>query len=178
MTINRLLITFLTGALCLCSSAIFAFEINLTAQELQKRLSPHFPVRYTGLGIDLTVGPPKVYLFGASNRIGLRSSVNITLLDENVGKATARLSGRIRYRAQSGEFFLDDPVVDSIQSAQLDPRYFPLLEQALTVLARETLITFPLYTLDESRFQDRLAKKRLQSVRVEEDVLVITLDLD
>ena len=140
--------------------------IEFTAQELQTRLATRFPIQNCTLVIVcLDVTAPRLKLIEGSDRIALAADLSATLGQRRY-PGTLAFSGKIRYAAQDGEFFLDDIEIERFELASVPVYYSEILRSRGPGVLRSILSTQPIYTLKRDSLQQRLAQIAIRDVRV------------
>ena len=149
--------------------------IEFTAQELQTQLATRFPIQNCSLFVvcfDVTA--PQLKLTEGSERIALAADLFAT-----IGKrrypGTLAFSGKIRYVAQDGEFFLDDIEVERFELAGVPAHYSEMLRNRGPALLRSVMSTRPIYTLNGDTLQQRLTRVAIRDIRVVNGRLRISL---
>lgn len=141
-------------------------SIELTEQDLQTRLAERFPIQNCSLIIVcLDVTAPQLKLTEGSDRIALSADLSATLGQRRY-PGTLAFSGRVRYVAQEGEFFLDDITVERFDLAGVPIHYTEILRNRGPGALRCVLSTRPIYTLKGNTLQERLARLAVRDVRV------------
>ncbi len=140
--------------------------IDITEQELQTRLAARFPIQNCALVvvcIDIT--SPQLKLVEGSDRISLAADVfAMLLMRRHSGKLA--FSGKIRYVAQDGEFFLDDIQIDRLDLEGVPAKYTDVLRNTGPAALRAVLSTRPIYTLKVDTTKERLARLAVGDIRV------------
>ena len=169
---RRLLIAFVAlaalgvGAWFLVQRYAPNLALELTEQDLQTRLAAHFPIQNCGLIIVcLDVTAPQVKLTEGSDRIALAADLSATLGQRRY-PGTLAFSGKIRYVAQDGDFFLDDIDIERFELAGVPIHYTEILRNRGPGVLRAVLSTRPIYTLKGDTLQQRLARFAVRDVRV------------
>lgn len=140
--------------------------IELTEQELQTRLSARFPIQSCQLIIVcLDITSPQLKLAEGSDRIALSTDLSATLGTRRY-PGTLAFSGKVRYVAQDGEFFLDDIEIHRLDLEGVPPKYTDILRSTGPAVLRSVLATKPIYTLKGDSTQMRLARLAVADVRV------------
>jgi hypothetical protein len=149
--------------------------IELTEQDLQTRLATRFPIQNCGLIIlCLDVAAPQLKLTDGSDRIALSADLSATLGQRRY-PGTLAFSGKIRYVAGDGNFFIDDIVIDRFDLAGVPIHYLEILRNRGPVVLRGALSTRPIYTLRGDTVQERLARMAVRDVRVVNGKLRISM---
>ena len=141
-------------------------SIELTEQELQTRLAARYPIQNCALIIVcLDITAPKLKLVEDSDRIALSADLAATVLQRRYVGALA-FSGRLRYVAQDGDFFLDDIEIQRFDLEGVPTQYTDMLRSRGPAVLRGVLATKPIYTLKADNAQQRLARLAVRDVRV------------
>ena len=141
-------------------------SIELTEQELQARLAARFPIQNCALiivCIDIT--SPQLKLIEGSDRIALTADVSATVGQRRY-PGTLALSGKVRYVAQDGNFFLDDIQIDRLDLAGVPTHYTEILRSRGPSVLRGVLAARPIYTLKGDSAKERLTRFAMRDVRV------------
>jgi hypothetical protein len=142
------------------------FAIELTEQELQTRLAARFPIQNCQLIIVcLDITSPQLKLTEGSDRIALSADLSATLGTRRY-PGTLAFSGKVRYVAQDGEFFLDDIEIHRFELEGVPPKYTEILRNTGPTVLRSVLATRPIYTLKSDSAQMRLARLAVGDIRV------------
>ena len=163
-------------------SAWFLFQryapnlaIEFTAQEMQTRLATRFPIQNCTLVIVcLDVTAPQLKLTEGSDRIALAADLSATLGQRRY-PGTLAFSGKIRYAAQDGEFFLDDIEIERFELVGIPVHYSEMLRNRGPRLLRSLLSTRPIYTLKSDTLQQHLTRIAMRDVRVVNGKLRISM---
>jgi Protein of unknown function (DUF1439) len=169
---RRILIGFATLA-ALSGCAWFAvqrfapdFAIELTESDLQTRLAARFPIQNCSLVVlCVDVSAPAIKLTEGSDRIALSAKLAATLGPKRY-PGTLAFSGRVRYVAKDGDFFLDDLEIDRLDLEGVPAKYTDILRSNGPIALRAVLSTKPIYTLKADSAQMRLARLAVADVRV------------
>ena len=149
--------------------------IEFTAQELQTQLASRFPIQNCALVIVcLDVTAPQLKLTEGSERIALAADLSATLGQRRY-PGTLAFSGKIRYVAQDGDFFLDDIEIERFNLAGVPAQYSEMLRDRGPGLLRSVLSTRPIYTLKRDTLQQRLTRVAIRDVRVVNGKLRISM---
>jgi len=140
--------------------------IELTEQDLQTRLATRFPIQNCALVIVcIDITSPKLKLVENSDRIALSADIAATVLQRRYAGVLA-FSGKVRYVAQEGEFFLDDIEIHRLDLEGVPANYTEMLRSRGPAVLRSVLATKPIYTLKADNAQQRLARLAVRDVRV------------
>ncbi len=140
--------------------------IELTEQDLQTRLATYFPVQNCALiVVCFDVAAPQVKLIEGSDRIALSTDLSAALGQRRYPGSLA-FSGKVRYVAKDGDFFLDDIVIDRFELAGIPIHYTEILRARGPGLLRGAFSTRPIYSLKGNTLQQRLARLAISDVRV------------
>ncbi|MBC7710915.1 MAG: DUF1439 domain-containing protein [Rhizobacter sp.] len=149
--------------------------IEFTAQELQTQLATRFPIQNcTLVVVCFEVTAPQLKLTEGSDRIALAADLSATLGQRRY-PGTLAFSGKIRYVAQDGEFFLDDIEVERFELTGVPAHYSEMLRSRGPALLRSVLSSRPIYTLKRDTLQQRLTRMAIRDVRVVNGKLRISM---
>ncbi len=174
-----ILITLLAGSYLYFSGK--EYVIRLSEFDIQAKLEEKLPLSKTYLFIiQVTLNNPRVILENGSSKVtaGLDVIINIRLNNnpEHLG-GSVDVSGGVVYLAEKGQFFLTDPVVESLTIQGLSPKYSDKVSIALTKALAEYYKRNPIYTLKATDIKQAAARLVLKDVIVENQELVITLGI-
>jgi hypothetical protein len=160
-----------------CDVSEEGLVIEITAEQIQKRLDRRFPIskKYLML-LKLTLADPEVTLAEGSDRIGfgLSATTNVRVNEKDVA-GRAYLTARLRYKPEEGSLLLIDPEVENLTFPLLPEEYRDEVMVAASLATQEFLDDYEVYRLDQSDFKQAIAKLFLKDVVVSNGVLRITL---
>ena len=119
------------------------FVIRISESELKNKISEKLPYSKTYLFIiEITLSNPRIDLISGSDIInaGLDVVLNIRVNNEemNLG-GCVDLSGNIKFNSDSGEFFLNDPIVEKLNIQGIPERYLENANKAIGfVISRQS----------------------------------------
>jgi hypothetical protein len=126
-----------------------AYTVSLTAEQIEAVVAPRFPVVQEMTMGTVTFSHPKVVLTPGSDRLGLGVDVVADLPGGFQAQARALVDGDLAYDAARREFHLREPRVKSLTAQGLPDAFAPMVADAVTQLARETLPVIVLYRLPD-----------------------------
>jgi len=126
-----------------------AYTVMLTAAEIEAVVTPHFPVVQEMTMGSVTFSHPKVVLTPGSDRLGLGVDVVADLPGGFQAQAQALVDGDLGYDAARREFHLREPRVKSLTAQGLPEAFAPMVADAVTQMARQTMPVIVLYRLPE-----------------------------
>ena len=155
------------------------YEFRFSEDDLRQKMSERLPIERTYLFIfQVVLDSPRITLVEGSDRVqaGLDVTLNIRINDEALplgGSVDA--SGGVRYDSIEGEFYLTDPIVESLAVQGVPAKYTDRVNSVLTKAIAEYYEDRPIYTLRDSDVKQAAAKLVLKSVVVQDRLLVVTL---
>ncbi|MFP4616010.1 MAG: DUF1439 domain-containing protein [Thiohalorhabdus sp.] len=159
--------------------SIGGYVVRLTEPEIQKQLDEQLPLTKTYLVIiEVTLNNPRIDLVEDSDRVraGLDVEFNITGYQGSKPlEGTVDATSGIAYRAEEGQFYLSDPVIEALKVQGISEEYMDKAKKALTEALAEYYKDQPIYTLDPEDRKQAVARMVLKDVRVEGEELVLTL---
>ncbi|KPV41941.1 hypothetical protein AN478_00140 [Thiohalorhabdus denitrificans] len=157
------------------------YVVRLTEPEIQKKLDEQLPLTKTYLVIiQVTLNNPKIDLVEGSDRIRAGMDVEFNITGYQGSKpleGTVYASSGITYRAEKGQFYLSDPVIENLEAQGLPEEYMGKAKKALSEALAEYYKDQPIYTLDPDDTRQAVARMVLKDVRVEDKQLLLTLGI-
>ena len=158
-------------------STVFAYTLEYTQEDLQKKIEKKFPYLISKPIYRVELKNPHVILKEGEDRIGFKVDVSVTILERLPNHGSATLNGKLRYEASSGKLFLDDPKLQELLIEGAPPEINFAVGTVLEgEIIKKHFATKPLYELKEQDLQHTLAKLMLKSVAVKDGKLLIELD--
>ena len=154
-----------------------SYTIEITEQEIQKRVTAMKPIQYTKPPVTIEIQDPEPRLLKDTNEIAVSSPLELAVggLLKVYGYVNAK--GTLRYEPTAGEFFLDQPMITEMEIKKLPEKYQPMAREAAQLAIEKTLAMRPIYKLKDNDLKQKLMKAVLQSVVVKNDRMVVTLSV-
>lgn len=182
-----ILLSFFAVVLVAAGIAWFAWDqrytLVFTEEQLQEKLFQKFPFEkkyFRILGVRFE--NPILLLQKGSHRLTFGCDVitNLTIeLNDHLfpghGRGSATISGLIRYEPEQAEFYLDEPVVETIDVRGIPAKWDEKLRAAAAMAAREFLSKAPIYRLKPTDVKKRAALLVLRKVTVVDGKLLVEL---
>jgi hypothetical protein len=157
------------------------YVFRVTQAQLQEKLDAKLPRTKTYLLIfQVTLDKPRVTLTHGSKRVGAGLDIILNIQVGNEAKplgGTLDVSGGIRYAADKGEFFLDDPVIEHLTVQGIPDKYTQKVNSALIKALAEYYREHPIYVLIATDAKQAAARLVLKDVIVENNELVVTVGI-
>lgn len=146
-------------------------NVVMGAEELERELGRSFPVKREASVLFVELAEPRVVLQRGADQLGLklRASVGVAILRL---EGTLSVKGRLRYEANDGFFFLDQPEVTAFEVPGLPAAEEPHVLGIVNDVTRTVLPTVPIHQLKQGT-----TRMLLKSVRVEDGRVVAELGL-
>ncbi len=155
------------------------YVIRLTEAQIRETLEKKLPLTKTYLFIfETTLENPRVSLEDGSERVDAGLDI---VLHIKIGKESKPLggsmdvSGEVLYRADKGQFFLTEPMVENLTLQGIPEKYIRKAKEVLTKALTHYYEEHPIYTLKATEAKQAAAKLVLKNVLVENKELVILL---
>jgi len=155
------------------------YVYRIPEQVLRERLRARLPTTKTYLVLfQVTLDHPRISLEDGSDRVDAGIDVALNLRVDNAIKrlvGSLDFSGGIRYSPETGEFFLTEPIIQSLKIEGLPDRYTDLSKKLLARALKDFIANHSVYSLsttDATELGIRLALKR---VIVKDHELIVTL---
>jgi hypothetical protein len=140
-------------------------SVELSQAEIQAQLDPRFPRQECLLGACLELREPRVRLDEGPDRVGF-SAQFVATLGKRQMPGTAMFTGRPRYDASRGSFYLDDVQVTEFRMSGNAPDFDEVVRVRGPKVLAALLQNVPLYTLSADSRHGALARLALRSVQV------------
>ncbi|BFM13544.1 hypothetical protein R50072_36970 [Simiduia litorea] len=182
---SKLLIVASSLLLTLISAYVYfsgkEYTVRIPESQIVATMEQKLPLTKTYLFIiDVTLQNPRIELIEGSGKIngGMDVELNIKLNDnpKPLG-GSLDLSGGVTYVSEGGQFFLIDPVIESLSVQGLADNITPKVSKALEKALNEYFSKNPIYTLKKADLKQAAAYAVLKEVAVEGKELVIYLGI-
>lgn len=155
----------------------WAFSVVISQDELQAKVAELMPLEKRNFLISLVFSNPQIDLMVGHNQIGIACQLDAVALGTLTGSGSTKIIGDLSYQAETGEFFLKNLSIDSLQIQNLPDEYLPQVTQVIESVAQNALSAYPVYRLDENDSQQKLAKAMIKSIEIKNQLLVIELGI-
>jgi hypothetical protein len=135
--------------LLLTAAPASAYTVSFTADQIETVVAPHFPLVQEMTMGSVTFSHPKVVLTPGSDRLGLGVDVVADLPGGFQAQARALVDGDLAYDPARREFHLREPRVRSLTARGLPEAFAPVVADAVTQMARQTMPVIVLYRLPD-----------------------------
>jgi len=149
-------------------------EILLSRDKVQENANKRFPYEKDIKIAEVTLDNPNVYFTGTNAGIILDYSTKI-LKKEVEGKVN--FNGELDYRPPKGSFYLKNIVIKEISYKDKSLTDKSIVNKAIQMTLKLLLKVFPVYTLKQDNFKQKLAKYLLKKVSVKGDKLSIIIGI-
>lgn len=153
----------------------FTYNMVITEQELQKKVSAMMPLEKQKRYYSVVISDPEVELISETNEIGLFANLDLVILGNMKGAGRANIKGTISYDAKKGAFFFRDAKIVSLSIDQVPQQYEPMIKKLIQKALGKVLAKNPVYKFKDDNIKHKLAKSVLKSIEVKDDRLLITL---
>jgi len=169
----------LVGAAAIWYLAGKTYEIRISQAQLEQKLAERLPLTQRYPLVSVTMAQPRVHLSEDSERVdfGLNMTVTTNTSGSQLLGAQIDVSSSLRYDAERGAIFLDQPVMDKLVVQGLDDRRTAMAQVALEAAMASYLAQQPIYTLNASDARQRVARMKVRDIKVDKGVLVVILGL-
>ncbi len=154
-----------------------AWTVELTQDELQTRVNRMVPIEKNQLVFTVLVSAIEVDLKDGSDRVGLRSKMEIKSPHFSTGKGEAYIEGKPVYKPTDGAFYFSESEVKDVKFENIPDKYHSVIRKLFEVAIQRRLAETPIYKLDEDKTKHQIARTLLKSVKVLDRKLVLELSL-
>ncbi len=153
------------------------FRWVIPKSKLQSGVAKQFPLVKDYYLLNIVVTDPSIQLRKGSDKVGLDFNFQIKsgLLGSYPGKGTVE-SG-VLYNKDKGALYMDRSEVTKFELKGLSKGYDSIIRSTLSSVMRAYLAQKPVYELDGSNTSERMLKKALQSVKIENGEVVATVNI-
>jgi hypothetical protein len=173
-----LLLSLLSG--CTTTNGLNEFSLTFATKDIQAVIdkAPRSKSLVDGLVVVSVEGTPVVKIGEPDERIGIALRLAVQVLGYAPVTATIKGSTKLVYVETQKAFFLDDPIVSSVEAPYL-PKIF---EGDVANLAKEQITkvvnTTPIYVLPENgSMQQKAVRRMLKTIRIQPDQIIATFAL-
>lgn len=163
-------------SLLFLSSSLFAFEFELSQEELQKGLDFKFPIEKSKFFQDFTLTNPKIELKNNSDKVFLRMNVNVKNklgLNENF---YVKLNSKIYFDTKTTDIYLRDFELESLENEKIPEKLRDSISKGIVFLVNERFENKPIYNLDSLKEKLVIMKFNIiKDIKIKEQKLVLTL---
>ena len=161
------------------SCSILSYEVRITNEDINKRLADKFPLTRTYLLLlKATLSNPHVVLHDTTDKVTLGIDVAVEVPSRNkrdVLNGTVTVTSGLQFNNKTGQFFLKDPVVDTLSISGIESSRAPEVQELVSRALHECLVRMPVYTLKATEVKKSIAKFVIKEVRIRNGVILVTL---
>lgn len=154
-------------------------EIHFSEAEVQAQIDRNGSLKksYGSGSIVISLDEaPRIRLGEPVGQTTVTARLRVSLLGQPAVPVDMLATSGLRYDDGAKAFFLDHPVVQSIQSAALPRDYEPIARQAITQMMGGYFRNRPVYVLrEDGSLQEKTARWLLRSIRIEPGQVVAVL---
>lgn len=154
-----------------------SYTMEITEQELQKKVSAMMPLEKQKRYYQIVVSDPEVELIKETNQIGLFANLNVAILRNLKGKGHAKVIGSIDYNPDKGTFYLRNPKIISLVIDKIPEQYELIIKTVTEKALAKILARNSIYKFKDDSIKHKLTKSILKSVKVENQRLRITFSM-
>jgi hypothetical protein len=151
--------------------------VTLNERDIQEKLNEAFPIEKTYADVvTAKFSHPVVVLEEGSDRLKFRMDAGASAFSNTVkASGSGQVSGKVRFDAATGKFYLDEPSVERISIDGVPSQYTSMIESGANMAIGPVLQNRPIYQLKGPLFQGYGVDLRVKNVVVQGGVLKITL---
>ena len=168
--------------LCALSTLTMAlpFTIEISEKELQEKVSALMPMSAKELFITVTVSEPTIELIKETDKVAILLHVEVRALSGLYGTGRGKVVGSISYNADETAFYFQDITVERFELDQIPGEAAPSLKviaQIVGVAANQAMLSHPIFVLSDDDMKQKLLRSTLESVKVDDGKLLVTMSL-
>ena len=158
------------------SSYIPSYTMEFGAEVLQKRITAVFPLKVKKFIFVFKIFDPIVVIPAETiDRIGVEVSLKVSIPGLLKAEGRGLVHGEIDYLNSTGEFFFFDPELQNFDIRGLPRRYQEEVRGLFESIMKSALSDISIFKFDEEDKKQKIAKRLLKSVKVENERLKIEL---
>ncbi|MBV1874716.1 MAG: DUF1439 domain-containing protein [Gammaproteobacteria bacterium] len=151
-----------------------SYTLELKAESLQSKIGEVFPIKVKKFIFVFKITDPVVVIPpDLIDRIGIEVSIRVSIPGLLKAEGRGLVHGEIDYFAESGEFFFFEPTLQKFDIRGLPSRYQEEVRGLFESIMRSALSDMSVFKFNEEDKKQRIAKRMLKSVRVEDERLKI-----
>ena len=151
-----------------------SYTFSLKAKDLEKKIIHAFPIKIKKSIFVFKITDPEVILpEGSVDRIAIGMSIKVTIPGLLAAKGKAIVEGEVDYDSDQGEFFFFDPEIKEMDIHGLPGRYSEKVRGIFESIIRSALGEMSIFKFDQDDKKQKIAKRLLKSVRIEDECLKI-----
>ena len=158
------------------ASAI-SYTVDVPKKIIEQQIALHMPLEKKVLMTTLRLSEPRLTFLEESNEIALFLNVDVFMIEGMKGSGRGELVGTIDYRAEEGAFYIVNPRIVDLSIDRVPSFLFPRIARAAELLLARSLVTYPVYRLNEEDVRHKMAKSALKKVTVTTETLQLTLGM-
>jgi len=147
--------------------------IEITREQILEKIKSKLPLKKQVWKVSASIREPVLELDEKTGRITIGFSAGLGFDDKFLKVGDIRVSGRLYYLQEKGEFYFIMPKTEEINVAKVPQQYEKIGEIAVTLVANEYLSRFPVYVLSDEQKKQGLMKAHLQYINVKGDAIEV-----
>lgn len=158
------------------------YTFSFTETQIRDKLDEKFPIEKSYLALfSVRYENPRVDLVDGSREIhvGADAMVDVVINDVELSGSTDIVT-EVGYDSQEGQFYLYDPQMTTLQVSPLSEKFKKYEKKVMDIgneMVREYFDRVPIYKLRRNDVRTAAARLLLKEVKVEGEVLYVTLGL-
>jgi hypothetical protein len=150
-------------------------EVVFTKRDIQEAIdkAPKSAVMVDGMVVLALDGNPVIQLGDSPQRIGVSARLSVQVAGAKPVPAGFSGSARLVYSESKKAFFIEAPVVESLDAAIIPKAWEEVAKIAITNQLSRTFKATPVYVLRENgNLKERTARQLLKSIEIRKDAVV------
>ena len=111
------------------------------------------------------------------DRLGFGAAVGVSSGGRKLANGTVNATGKLRYDADSGIFYLDSPQVKHLDIDRVNNTIATPVRKAVSYLLDKGIRHLPVYQLDPTDPLQKAAKRGIRAVRVKDGAVEVLLGI-
>lgn len=171
-------LTFIFVFLLFPATAFATYSFSVTVGQIQNALRLFFPLREYAADARLSLSEPAVSLRAGADDLWMEVPVVVSISGQARLRGRATVDVGLYYRAASGDLFLGNPRLRSFEMDGLTADRREALRASLADVLTNTLTLVRIYRVREQDLNHSLAKSEIKAIKIENDVLRVSIGFD
>lgn len=153
----------------------FTYTLEIPEYQLQEKLEAKLPIEQKKLFVTVRIPEAQINLIKETNQVGIFAHVETIVPGGLKGSGRAKVIGSLEYDPENGAFYFKDILIESIEIDRIPNTLSASVKELTQVAFKRVLNHYPVYRFKDENTRHKLAKNMLKEIKVEGDVLYLTL---
>lgn len=160
------------------AAAFATFSFSVTVSRIQKSLVLHFPINEYAMTTRLKLYDPVVTLKPGATHLKLAISIKASIAGVGQKRGRALVDVGLHYKSSTGELFLGYPKLRNFEMEDVTDERRALIRDSLRDVLLKTLPMVRIYRVHEKDLNHTLAKSEITAMKIDKDILRVSIGFD